>query len=137
MDSDLYEADFAMGGASSSFGSYLDADSMEVYKGTQIGTHGKDIDLVFSGGDLYSPLLSSRLDLTHSATMAKVDVDFDSVMTEEQIDVLYYQYQEEMSDRLTPDLGDVIVFETSDGNHRLIKITDLDADDMYVRGLYK
>jgi hypothetical protein len=120
-----------LGGTSSSFGSYLDADAMVVYKSSAAAANAAAIDLVFNNtadgkNEIRSPSDASWLTWSpkNTSKMNKVSVDYDATNTQAKIDALYNAGTASVTLQGIV-AGDVVVVHTSAGKNVLIKIVSL------------
>lgn len=127
----LKDTAVTLGGTSSSYGSYLDADAMKVYKSAEASANASAIDLVFNNtsdnkNELRSPSDASWLTwgTKNTTKMLKVTASYESITTQAAIDALYN------ASTATATLqgvvaNDVIVVHTSANKNVLIKVTSI------------
>ncbi len=134
----LTSSTVTLGGSSSSFGSYLDADAMVVYKSSEAAANAAAIDLVFNytndaslANEIRSPSDASWLTWGTKNSTKIVDVTgdatFETTNTQAAIDALYSASAAETTIYAVGE-GDVLVVHTSTGKNVLIKINSISND---------
>lgn len=113
-----------MGGASSSFGSYLDAEAGTVYKVAQVNgssTVKNSIDVIFDAGQLWNSggIFSSSTGTKFAATQLN-ETGFAAISD----DATFSSYTAS-SDKITVTSGSVVFFQTKAGKKGLIRVISM------------